>query len=297
VLDIGRGDGSPRAIAGGGAGRLVFRDIKAFVADLRGGADVVRADPDLRQAGLRTMALTTTGGGDDVLQGSDTDDTIVAGDGADELRGGAGTDVLRAGAGDDVVDGGAGADTLEGGVGADAMSCDAEDTVVRDDADTVTGACAAAGPPVVPAPPAVAPPVDEPPVAIVPPPAAPAPGAVRAGDGAPGGGSVRSAASAPSSSSVPVRTLRVRARAIRRGLSVTITGPHGRTVRVAARERVGRRTFRYAAVRRRIGARGRVTVTLRAPRALRKRGLAVVTVTDAATGKRIAARIRKPGRA
>jgi hypothetical protein len=314
VLELERGTTSPRIVAGNGASRMTLSNVDHLVAQLRGGADTVRSDPDMRSGGLRTMLLAADGdapeagaaAGDDVLQGSDTDDTILAGDGADELGGGAGSDVLRARGGDDMLDGGDGADELDGGDGADTMRCDAADTVKRDDADTVTGACAAAGPPVV------APPAGDPPAELVPPapgapavpappasPAAPVGGAAGSAPGLPGAGPVRGlGGGAPGAASR--RALRVRARAVARGLSVTITAPGGTraTVRITARERIGRRTFRYAAVRRRLGANGRLTVTLRAPRALRRlaarrRGSAVVTVTDVAAGERITTRVAR----
>ncbi|EHD20547.1 type 1 secretion target domain [Brenneria sp. EniD312] len=59
------------------------------------------------------------GAGDDILYGQGGDDTLIGGAGDDILYGGDGNDTLLGGTGDDILIGGAGNDVLTGGAGAD----------------------------------------------------------------------------------------------------------------------------------------------------------------------------------
>ena len=86
----------------------------------------------------------------------------------------------------------------------------------------------------------------------------------------------------------------------RTGLKVTLRNSERTSIRVAlaASEKRGRKAHRYARVTRTVAAGRRVTVTLKAPRALLRqlkasaagRRRATVTVTDLATGGKLTVR-------
>ena len=219
------------------------------------------------------------GGGLDALQG---------GPGADEFRGFIGEDTLRGGGGDDrlfghededTIDGGAGADELSGGEDADTFTCDGNDTVLDFEPGEFETACfpvespAPEPEPVAPGPPA-APGVPEAPAA----PGVPeAPATPPAGPRPPAAGGLA----------------RPRVTLARNGVKVVLrnAGATPVAVSLAATERSGRKLHRYRRVRKTIPAGRRVTVTLKAPRALqrqlrRARGKRrpTVTVTNLATG-------------
>ncbi|MCL2892705.1 immunoglobulin-like domain-containing protein, partial [Brenneria tiliae] len=75
------------------------------------------------------------GAGDDILYGQGGDDTLIGGAGNDILYGGDGNDTLLGGTGDDILIGGAGDDVLTGGAGADIFKWQAGDVghdVIKD---------------------------------------------------------------------------------------------------------------------------------------------------------------------
>nr|WP_240472574.1 Ig-like domain-containing protein [Pectobacterium brasiliense] len=71
--------------------------------------------------------LSSSKGGNDILNGGDGDDILFGQGGNDTLYGGAGNDLLYGGSGDDILIGGAGGDTLIGGAGADIFKWQAGD--------------------------------------------------------------------------------------------------------------------------------------------------------------------------
>ncbi|UPY97239.1 Ig-like domain-containing protein [Pectobacterium sp. 21LCBS03] len=71
--------------------------------------------------------LSSSKGGNDILNGGDGDDILFGQRGNDTLYGGAGNDLLYGGSGDDILIGGAGGDTLIGGAGADTFKWQAGD--------------------------------------------------------------------------------------------------------------------------------------------------------------------------
>ncbi|WP_116362511.1 Ig-like domain-containing protein, partial [Pectobacterium versatile] len=71
--------------------------------------------------------LSSSKGGNDILNGGDGDDILFGQGGNDTLYGGAGNDLLYGGSGDDILIGGAGGDTLIGGAGADTFKWQAGD--------------------------------------------------------------------------------------------------------------------------------------------------------------------------
>ncbi|KAA3666458.1 Ig-like domain-containing protein, partial [Pectobacterium carotovorum] len=71
--------------------------------------------------------LSSSKGGNDILNGGDGDDILFGQGGNDTLYGRAGNDLLYGGAGDDILIGGAGGDTLIGGAGADTFKWQAGD--------------------------------------------------------------------------------------------------------------------------------------------------------------------------
>ncbi|WP_368350136.1 Ig-like domain-containing protein [Pectobacterium peruviense] len=71
--------------------------------------------------------LSSSKGGNDILNGGDGDDILFGQGGNDTLYGGAGNDLLYGGSGDDILIGGAGSDTLIGGAGADTFKWQAGD--------------------------------------------------------------------------------------------------------------------------------------------------------------------------
>jgi Ca2+-binding RTX toxin-like protein len=225
-------------------------------------------------------ATFDAGGGDDHLD-TDVDSaaselSVAGGSGDDEVEGGPGADSLSGGDDNDILVGKAGADELAGGAGSDAFTCDGEDTLLDFQPGEVLTGCA--GP--------VAPPAD---------PEPPAPGPTPGAPGAPVAPPAEPAAP-PTAGALA----RPRIALARKGLKVVLRSTHTTPVDVlvAATERRGRKLHRYRRVRRTIPAGGRVTVTLKAPRALvkqlrsRRRGKRrpTVTVTDLATGAKLTAR-------
>ncbi|WP_411910344.1 Ig-like domain-containing protein [Pectobacterium versatile] len=71
--------------------------------------------------------LSSSKGGNDILNGGAGDDILFGQGGNDTLYGGAGNDLLYGGSGDDILIGGAGGDTLIGGAGADTFKWQAGD--------------------------------------------------------------------------------------------------------------------------------------------------------------------------
>jgi hypothetical protein len=261
---------------------LGLQGVEMLDLDSFGGNDIIAASADV--GGLialdidagRDSGLAESGGGDDdVVTGSDAADVIAGGPGADRLDGRGGADTLNGGDDGDMLIGGLGSDAMTGGGGADEFQCEGPGEVLdAQPEDLVPAFC-------IPSPPVVEP--------------APAPAA-------------DTSAPPPAASGLPSGFLGFGppvVRAARDGLRVTLTNEHSApiAVKVAARERFksssGARTARYKAVNRTIVVAGRVTLRLRAPRALRAHiaaGLSrarrvvrrpIVTVTNVATaGKR-----------
>jgi hypothetical protein len=201
------------------------------------------------------------------------------------VSGGGGDDTLDGGEDDDIVSGGDGADSLRGGGGVDSFSCDPLDLLFDREAIDFADGCAE------PAPPA-------PPVAPVPgdgagAPAAPSQPAPPSGVGGVGG----------ATGALPRGALgfgKPRIALTRTGLKVVLRNTHSAPIRVAfaANERRGRTLHRYARVTKTVAAGRRVTVTLKAPRALARqlkaraagRRRPAVTVTNPATGGKLTVR-------
>lgn len=80
-----------------------------------------QADKVLAQAGLSWDGVIQTGGGNDVVIGSDGDNQVFGEGGADRLYGRGGADRLDGGAGRDLLSGGQGRDVLTGGAGQDQL--------------------------------------------------------------------------------------------------------------------------------------------------------------------------------
>jgi RTX calcium-binding nonapeptide repeat (4 copies) len=213
--------------------RVEKLDLNTF-----GGADVIDATPDVGELiGLDIDAGSPDEGdlGDgDVVHGSDAVDVIATGPNADAIEARGGNDILNAGSGDDTLSGGVGNDSMTGGPGSDIFHCEGPGEVLDlQPEDLAPSLCIAA-----PAP-------------------APAPGAPVLPAGFLGFGK-------------PVL------RATRDGLRVTLRSTHSEpiTVRVRVSERYkgtarSARTGRYRIIRKAIPASGRVSMRLRAPRALR----------------------------
>jgi len=261
---------------------LGLQGVESLDLDSLGGNDIIEASADVGglialdiDAGRDGSLAEVAGDDDDVVTGSDAADVIAGGPGADRLDGRGGADTLNGGGGDDVLIGGLGSDAMTGGAGADEFQCDGLGEVLDAQPDDLVPAFC------IPSPPAVEP--------------APAPAADTSAP--------PSAATGLSSGFLGFRTPVVRA--ARDGLRVKLTNEHSApiAVKVAARERFksasGARTVRYEVVNRTIAVGARVTLRLRAPRALRAHiaaGLSrthrvvrrpIVTVTNVATaGKR-----------
>jgi Ca2+-binding RTX toxin-like protein len=65
--------------------------------------------------------MLTGGGGNDRLEGGNSNDMLTGGGGNDRLEGGNGKDVLKGGGGNDMLKGGNGNDMLKGGAGNDRL--------------------------------------------------------------------------------------------------------------------------------------------------------------------------------
>ena len=260
------------------AGTTNLLDITAVEKldlDASMGDDEITASPDV--GALMALAIEAgptpdgpveaIGTDDDIVVGSDGADAISGGLGADNLDGRAGNDSLNGGPGADVLTGGPGSDALTGGPEADQFACDGPGEVLDAQPDDIIPAIC-----IPPAPPA----------------------------------GTTGTSSASTDLVLPSGTLgfgKLRVRATRDGLRVRVTNVLSQPIVIkgAAKERLGGngRAVRYRAVKKSIPAGGRVTLKLRAPRALRAQIAAKleqvgrivrrprVTVTNAATsGKR-----------
>ena len=222
--------------------------------------------------------------GDDSLDTEETTHpfTLLAhgGEGDDAIEGGPARDVLNGGDDDDSLVGNGGPDDLTGGLGIDAFTCDELDLVADFEPGETQEGCF---------------PVYDPPPAKEPDPVAPVQPGAPADPGAP---------AAPGPPSLPPAAgglARPRVTLVRKGVRVVLSNPGTAPVAasVAATERRGRKLHRYRRVRKAIAPGARVTVTLKAPRALlrqlRKRGRGkrrpTVTVTNLATGALVTARV------
>ena len=261
---------------------LGLQDVERLDLDSFSGNDIIAASPEVGglialdiDAGRDGPLAEESVGDDDVVTGSDAADVIAGGPGADRLDGRGGADTMNGGDDGDMLIGGLGTDAMTGGGGADEFQCEGPGEVLdAQPEDLVPAFCIPAAPVVEPAP---APAADT---------SAPAPAVTGLPTGFPGFGT-------------PV------VRAARDGLRVKLTNEHSApiAVKVAARERFksasGARTARYKVVNRTIAGAARVTLRLRAPRALREHIAArlrragrvvrrpIVTVTNVATaGKR-----------
>jgi hypothetical protein len=260
-----------------------LQDVERLDLDSFGGSDIITASPDVGglialdiDAGQDSdLAEESIDGDDDVVTGSDAADVIAGGPGADRLDGRGGADTINGGDDADMLIGGLGSDAMTGGGGADEFQCEGLGEVLDAQPEDIVPAFCIASPPVA-----------EP---------APAPGA-------------ETSAPPPAATGLPTGFLGFGTpvvRAARDGLRVKLTNEHSApiAVKVVARERFksasGARTARYKVVKRTIAVGARVTLRLRAPRALRAHiaaGLSrarrvvrrpIVTVTNVATaGKR-----------
>jgi hypothetical protein len=207
-----------------------------------GGNDRIEAFPATGELASLTLdggVLAGSADDDDEVIGSDSPDTIGGSAGSDKLDGRGGDDTILGGPGDDGLIGGAGHDALTGGAGSDSFECDSTgEALDLEPGELFKGECVAPEPPAGGGETAPAPP------------APPAP----AGD--------------------PLGFAKPSVKATEKGLRVTLRSTSAAPVSVSlkARERFGaRRAARYRVVRKTIAAGGRITLTLRAPRALRKR--------------------------
>lgn len=99
-----------------------IEDVKVMVLQASGGDDSIEGyDSNDTLEGLAGNDRLYGHGGDDVLSGGEGNDTLVGGQGADVLSGDEGDDVLQGGDGDDQLAGGAGNDLLDGGSGDDVL--------------------------------------------------------------------------------------------------------------------------------------------------------------------------------
>ena len=202
-----------------------------------GGNDRITAFP-----GTGELAHLTLNGGilagpdDDEIIGSDSADTIRGDAGSDKLDGRGGDDTITGGSGDDSVIGGTGHDGLTGGVGTDSFECDAiGEALDLEPGEPFQGEC------VAPEPPA-------------------------------GGGETTPPPTTPAGD--PLGFAKPRVKATKAGLRVTLKSTSAAPVSISlkVKERFkSRRGARYRIVRKTIAAGGRITLRLRAPRALRNR--------------------------
>lgn len=88
---------------------------------------------------------SASGGGDEILTGTNGDDYIDGGSGNDEIYGLNGNDTLLGGSGDDLINGRAGADTIDGGPGFDTATFDGAFGVTLDLANPSNNTSHAAG--------------------------------------------------------------------------------------------------------------------------------------------------------
>jgi hypothetical protein len=222
--------------------------------------------------------------GQDRLAGGGRDDDIEGGPGVDSLSGRGGIDTLDGGEDDDFLSGNEGADSLRGGSGADRFTCEGGDTIldfepIDFEDDCFPAVAPAPQPDPVPAPGAGSP-------AQPPAPAAP---------GQPGTPPARGEVTRGALGLAKPRIVLART-----GLKLVLRNTSTAPVRVAlaARERRGRKLHRYSRVTKTIAAGRRVTVRLKAPRALLRqlrsqpatRRRPVVTLTNLATGGKLTAR-------
>ena len=238
---------------------ISMRSVDRVELRLLGGGDQLTVGTGV---GAATALDADLGAGADLATGGDGADRIDGGDDADTLAGGGGGDLLLGGAGDDSLDGQDGDDGLDGGAGANTVTGGAgSDGCVN---GPVFATCESA---VLPA----APPrfllgfePDTPPetrTVEVPGPVVTVPGPVVV-DRLPGETVERE----------PAAPVLRRVSATGRGLAVVVANRAtvAQTVEVGARERLGRRSYVYAAVTRRVPAGRTATVALRAPAALRR---------------------------
>jgi hypothetical protein len=289
-------------VAEAGEGLLVEHAGPANYSFDAVGVDKVEWFADSGEDTLETNIRTTPvdffvdgGGGLDALHGGPGDDEFRGGFDEDTLRGGGGDDRLFGNRSEDTLDGGDGADQLTGGEDADTFTCDGNDTVLDLEPGELETAC-------FPEPPA-----------LEPEPVAPSPPAAPGAPEAPAGPGTPEAPAAPPAGSPAPRPpdarglARPRVTLTRKGVKVALRNDGAAPLRVslAATERRGRKLHRYRRVSKTILAGGRVTVTLEAPRALRRQLLRrargkrrpTVTVTNLATGARVTARAAGPARA
>lgn len=282
---------------------LVTRDVGAVTQDLHdvenldldaiGGADTITAG---NLAGAIKLDIDGGSGGD-TITGSDGADKITGGFEDDTIHGRGGADAIAGNEGIDSLFGDAGTDKLDGGPAADKIACGGfGDAIVADPLDTIAADCKAPPPPPPPPPADPTPPADP---APAPAPEQPAP-APAPGEPTP--------APAPAPAPVPPTTSTLPAgfrgfakpvvRPTRTGLKVTLRSTHSAPIDVRIRATESKR--RYKTITRTIAAGGKVTIKLKAPRAVRtrvartlaKRGRIVrrprVVVTNVATGGKTA---------
>jgi hypothetical protein len=255
-------------------GVRVFRDIGAAAQDVHGveliGVATGGGRDTISAGGLEGRVKLTINSGQlaDTVLGSDGDDVISGGSENDVIDGRGGADTINGNLGDDSLDGAAGTDTLDGGPGADRIACGGlGDSIVADPLDTLAADCLPPPPPPPPPPPVELPPAGPAP-ATAPAPADPAT-TPPAGTGAPPATGPTPGTGTPTPP--PPANIRgfakPRVRATRSGLAVTLKSTSAKTitVKLTAVER-GRA---YKALKRKIAPGARLTVKLKAPRALR----------------------------
>lgn len=131
------GSGVDHLLGGAGADVLIGGQ-GADVLKGGDGADQLWGDGRAsRVVGGKLFYVSSSAGGNDVMEGGAGNDSLMGGAGNDNLDGGADSDYLFGGAGADVLTGGAGDDFLYGGVGVDSFDGGlGADKFVRDgDAD------------------------------------------------------------------------------------------------------------------------------------------------------------------
>ncbi len=104
----------------GGFNTIVYDTDVSITASLNLGTQ--RQSTGLGEDVLENVQAIQTGGGFDILTGSDEANTLDSGNNTDILSGLGGDDTLLAGFGNDILIGGAGGDILNGGIGTDTAS-------------------------------------------------------------------------------------------------------------------------------------------------------------------------------
>lgn len=267
-------------------GNIVLESHRVERLELRalGGDDRLTATAGL--AGLIALDADL-GAGVDAAAGGDGDDRIAGGEDGDTLNGGAGDDLLLGDAGDDALNGGFGDDMVDGGLGSNAL--DGADGFDSCTAGATLLACETTLPRVPPARFATFEPDPGPPPTL--------PETVTVTQtvtvpGPPVRGPEREV------EVLPAELKAGRPRTTAAGLTVVVRNPAkiAQIAELSARERLGRRTHRYALVAQQVLAGATKTIKLPAPAALR-RALATARRARRRLTRRPVVTLRAVGRA